>query len=205
MYPRKEDTGCQGRVRKTTCDPVAAFHRLKLRCETFSGHLLKEDGDVRPHRGARKKKLDRNDNHVKQQRLTPIYLSQRARSWLRPALTNIILALKSSCFMMSVSSPASTSGLVRPWDSLQQCSISWWPQAMLSRCRFRMAMHKEALGDWPGWKRETHSELRDQSIPQMPLDGRNYSSLFTRLEIYWRREPNFYGKAGVKLNKFQMF
>ena len=100
---------------------------------------------------------------VTEEGLTSAYLSQSARSWLWPALTNIILALKSSCFMMSVSSPASTSGLVSPWDSLQQCSISWWPQATLSSCRFRMAMHREALGAWPEQKRrEAHRDFRGQ-------------------------------------------
>ena len=107
--------------------------------------------------------LASHDHQVKEEGLTSAYLSQSARSWLWPALTNIILALKSSCFMMSVSSPASTSGLVSPWDSLQQCSISWWPQATLSSCRFRMAMHREALGAWPERKRrEAHCEFRGQ-------------------------------------------
>lgn len=76
------------------------------------------------------------------------HLSQSARSWLLPAFTNIILALKSNCFMMSIRSPASTSGLVSPWDNLQQCSISWWPHAILLLCRLRMAIHKEELGAW---------------------------------------------------------
>lgn len=84
------------------------------------------------------------------------HLSQRARSWLLPAFTNIILALKSNCFMMSISSPASTSGLLSPWDNLQQCSISWWPHTMLSLCRLRMAIHREELGAWQFEERQTN-------------------------------------------------
>lgn len=108
--------------------------------------LVREDGKMESLRGVTRGSQIKGRTPVKERRLASVYLSQRARSWLWPALTNIILALKSSCFMMSMSSPASSSGLVRPLDSLQQCSISWWPQATLSRCRFRMAMHREALG-----------------------------------------------------------
>lgn len=87
------------------------------------------------------------------------HLSQRARSWLLPAFTNIILALKSNCFMMSIRSPASTSGLVSPWDSLQQCSISWWPHTILLLCRLRMAIHKEELGAWQIEERQTNVNI----------------------------------------------
>lgn len=76
---------------------------------------------------------------------------------------------------------------------------------MLSLCRFRMALHKEALGAWPGENRETHGEFRDCSIFQMQLDGRNPSSCFTKLEKLWRKEPKFHSKAEVEVNKFQMF
>lgn len=57
---------------------------------------------------------------------------------------------------MSIRSPASTSGLVSPWDNLQQCSISWWPHTMLLLCRLRMAIHKEELGAWQFEERKTN-------------------------------------------------
>lgn len=107
------------------------------------------------------------------------HLSQRARSWLLPAFTNIILALKSNCFMMSMRRPASTSGLASPWDNLQQCSISWWPHTMLSLCRLRMAIHKEELGAWQFEKRETNMAI------EIVLQGTDYIGLsFSRPHLF---------------------
>ena len=145
-----------------------------------------------------------HDHQVREQGLTPTHLSQRARSWLWPALTNIILALKSSCFMMSVSSPASTSGLVSPCDSLQQCSISWWPQATLSSCRVRMAMHREALGAWPDGRGET----RTVSSAARPGCGCSWGGRIStpprKLEKPRGKKPNSH-RAEVELSPFQKF
>lgn len=102
------------------------------------------------------------------------HLSQRARSWLLPAFTNIILALKSNCFIMSIRSPASTSGLVSPWDNLQQCSISWWPHTMLLLCRLRMAIHKEELGAWQLEERKTNTIVK-AVLQQTAYTGLSFS------------------------------
>lgn len=74
------------------------------------------------------------------------HLSHKARSWLRPTLTNISLALKSSCRMMSVRRQASTSGLVSLRDRERQWPMSWWPQAVWSLCRDSTATQRYALG-----------------------------------------------------------
>ncbi len=74
------------------------------------------------------------------------YLSHKARSWLRPTLTNISLALNSSCRMMSVRRQASTSGLVSLRDRERQWLMSWWPQAVWSLCRDKIATQRYALG-----------------------------------------------------------
>lgn len=77
-------------------------------------------------------------------------LSQTTKSWLRPTLTNISLALKSSCRMMSASRQASTSGLVSLRDSERQWLMSRWAQAAWSLCSDSTATHRKELGAFGG-------------------------------------------------------